>query len=444
MPRKIYFDNNATTYMPQRVVREMSRWTNMGNPSSSHQHAVKCRTMMDRFRARISDDVQPRALHSAPPEYRVVFTSGASEASTMLVSALVGAWIRANRRPAHVITSKYEHKSVLLLLHAMRDQGAITLTEIAPDERGMIQPALVRSAIGADTCLVCVMHANNEIGCINDIASIAQCAHGARVPFFSDTVQTFGRYPIPPGVDAFSVSFHKIFGPPGVGVAVVRESLVRDLGLDGGFQPLIYGTQNDGLRGGTENVPGIGASTVGYEIVTANRVQKNARLRAFKRKIICTLGAKCCTMRYPEYRAMMRKSRTGGGPLVLTDGTRAPQCVIVFLSGDDDDYLAGTLLLSIAKFSEPGICNVKLKRQLDSLGVIVSIGSACNTSSSKASHVLYAMDADRYIRAGTLRVSMCDFNTECEVRRFCDIFLRVLRASDLCVRDGAQSAQFGG
>jgi cysteine desulfurase len=381
---------------------------------------------MDRFR---------RAIGGG--EYRVIFTSGASESSTMIIRALISrgavggatthsvplgdriGWrdgIGSVPGPPHVIASSYEHKSILSLLHSVAERGECELSEVDPDETGHISPARVAAAIRPNTVLVCVMHANNETGAVNDVDAIAAVAHAAGAAMFSDTAQTFGKIDIPRSVDAYVASFHKIYGPPGVGAAIIRESMAD-------IVPMIHGMQNGGLRGGTENMPGIAASAVAWEIATRDRSAKNARLVAMKRRIVERLAAAIRVADYPHYVRMARLHAQSG---------RVPAgCMVVLLSGFDG-YLPGTLLMSILKFQPPAICNVKLRRELESMGVIVGIGSACNTQSKKASHVLYALGADRYVRAGALRVSLCDFNTRREVERFCDTFLRILSANGIC------------
>lgn len=418
----IYLDNNATTMMPAEVIATMNAWLNQGNPSSGYASAAKCREMMRAFRRTIAAEygfILADEFDASPVDhkYRIIFTSCASESNATIINMTLEAYRRArpNMRP-HVITSQYEHKSILVLLHNMRDAGHITLTEIAPRSH-FITPDDVAAAIGPATALVTIMHANNELGCINDIAGIAQAAHAAGVPFHTDAAQTFGKYPVngvTTGVgaaadascDAISVSFHKLLGPPGIGALILREKFLCGYKL----KPVIAGTQNYSLRGGTENVPYIAAAYAGFRITRVRRDEKNARTRALKGHIMQSLRENFPTMLHAEYIKRPQK-----------------RC-IVFLSGLTD-YMCGTLLLSVVRVDPPAVCNVKLREVLESMNIIVGIGSACNTSSKKASHVLSAIGADKYIKAGTLRISLGDDTTLNDVNAFLDKFIPLVRTN---------------
>jgi cysteine desulfurase len=427
MEGKIYLDNNATTFMSKQTIAAMNAWFNCGNPSSGYLAAKKSRALVAAFRnylaascGFINAEEYPLEMHNEddknsgpqrePPEsaFRILFTSCASESNVTIVNMILDAWKRHRDAVPHVITSSYEHKSLLTLLHQLEEDGEIELTEVAPcPENGQILADQVRKNIRNNTALVTIMHANNELGVINNISAIADVAHCANVPFHTDTVQTFGKYKIPLCVDAFSVSFHKLYGPVGIGALIIREKLIRGYG----FKAMITGTQNYGLRGGTESIPLIAAAFSGYKEIIADRPTKNMRLVALKNRIVGALSDNFTTVLYSQYHLCKRS------------------CFIVLLSGVGDQYLHNTLLLSIVRKVPPLICNIKLRTALEDRNIIVGIGSACNTSNSKASHVLYAIGADKYIRAGTLRISLADYNTQYEVNKFLDTFIRILKAN---------------
>ncbi len=409
----IYLDNNATTYMPKEVIDAMVTWTNKGNPSSGNINGATSRSMMYNFRKYIAtccsfklaeDFVIPRDDY-----YRIIFTSCASESNSTILTSVIDAYAETHKVIPNVIISAYEHKSIIALVNDAESRGKITATMISPQPSGLINPADIEAAITPHTCIISIMHANNEIGVINDIAAIGKIAHTHRIPFHTDTVQTFGKYNIDPikmNIDAFSVSFHKIHGPPGVGALIIKEKLLCGYRL----HPIIYGAQNYGLRGGTENLPGIGASFSAMRYNQKDRSDRNMRILQLREMLVGMLRSEFPCRYYTEYLT---------GPAMPYE--------IVFLTGEGSKYMFNTLLLSVVKRTKPMICNVKMRKELESMGVIVSIGSACNTQSKKASHVLYSLGADEYIRAGALRVSIGDENTVDDIREFFTIFSALLR-----------------
>jgi cysteine desulfurase len=422
----IYLDNNSTTIMPASVKVAMLEWCNRGNPSSSYASAREARAMMREFRKYIGTlceidpccpedrDVPPGAnkhRRQDPSQYKIIFTSGASEANCTALHGVVTAYAEATSGIPHIILSAVEHKSLLDMANSYESRGLATVTLVRPTVSGHVRPEDVEAAILPSTCIICVMHANNETGAINDIRAIGRIAHKHNVPFHCDTVQTFGKFPINPvknNVDSFCISFHKLHGPPGVGALVIKQQLL--LGYN--FQPIIFGTQNEGYRGGTENLPGIGAAAAATKYTMAGRAGKNLSVGKIKQFIMKELSSRAPTRSYAEYM---------GRPKVPQ-----PELEIVYLSGADN-YLPNTILLSVVKRSQPLICNGKLKADLEDRGIVVSVGSACNTASASASHVLYAMGADELIRKGTLRISLGDETTLDDAKKFVKEFLMIIQ-----------------
>jgi cysteine desulfurase len=331
-------------------------------------------------------------IREAAPLYKVIFTSGASEANSSVIHAAYSAWVVRHETIPCFVVSAIEHKSILLAVDQYVRGGFATVAMIQPNEGGHIVPSSVARAITQDTCLVCVMHANNETGAVNDVGHIASMCRARGIPFHCDTVQTFGKLPVV-AADSMCVSFHKLYGPPGVGAWIVREGL--------GFEAVISGTQNEGMRGGTENIPGIGASFFALRETIADRAAKNRDISILKKRLMDQLAARFRLRTYEDY--------------VRVPGA-APLEIIVF--GDcSPRYLPGTLLISI-KCTYAKVCNATIRAALQKQGIVVSIGSACNTASPQASHILYAMGADEYIRRGTLRISLGDGNTKKEIDTF--------------------------
>jgi cysteine sulfinate desulfinase/cysteine desulfurase-like protein len=174
------------------------------------------------------------------------------------------------------------------------------------------------------------------------------------------------------------------------------------------LRPTIFGTQNGGLRGGTENLPGIGAAYAATRLRMNDYLNMIDQMSEMRRLIMYKLSTMFPTADYPTY-CNRNKNNLQTNPIE-----------IVFLSQDNEHYVPNTLLLSVVKHVTPKMCNTALKNYMEKHNIIVSVGSACNTFSPKASHVLYAMNADDLIRAGAIRVSLHSNNTPQE----CDEFVR--------------------
>ena len=397
--------------MSQETIKSMVKWCNRGNPSSGYASAKEARSLMEEFRQYVGRlcGFNPCCMESRdgdtqrnsdPNAFKIIFTSGASEANCTVLAGVVAAYTSVRGITPHIIMSAIEHKSLHTMAEEYERDGRAEVTFVQPTRSGHIRPEDVAAAFRDNTCLVCVMQANNETGAINDIAQIGRMAHEHGVPFHCDTVQSFGKMPEYPNpimdnLDSFCISFHKLGGPPGIGALIIRQQLLLGYKL----QPLIYGTQNEGVRGGTENLPGIGAAYTAIK-------QVHLVDATLKPLIMRELSKHYPTCRYTQY-----------------DTSHNYPVEIVFMSGASEYYLSGTLLLSVVKRYEPYMCNTKLKEYLESKGIIVSVGSACNTASAKASHVLYAMGADKYIRKGAIRVSIGADNTVEEIKKFIVEFL---------------------
>lgn len=425
----IYFDNNATTIMPVEVRKSLLDWCNRGNASAGYASAREARKMMEDFRQYIGrlckmdtccgeDRDSTSTSNNAkartdPSKYKIIFTSGASEANCTALQGIIDAYAETTGNVPHIVISAIEHKSLISMAQSLEERGRATVTYVQPTLSGHIRAEDVEDAIQPNTAIVCVMHANNETGAINDVKRIGAVAHRHKIPYHCDTVQTFGKFPINPNannIDSFCVSFHKFHGPPGVGALIIKQQLLLGYRLS----PLIFGSQNEGYRGGTENLPGIGAAFTATKITMQNRQDKNTSMLRIKKYIMDELSKRIPARYYTQY----IQDKPGG---------KKPMAEIIFMSACDNMYLPNTLLLSVIKRAKPFICNAQMKNDLEKKGVVVSVGSACNTASPKASHVLYAMDADDLIRKGTLRISIGDDTTLDEAKKFVQEFLLVVK-----------------
>jgi len=428
----VYLDNAATTMMPPAARAAMAAWTNRGNPSAAYASAREARALIDRFRAALAAycgvQLPPvsAAGAGAPGAYELLFTSGGSESNCTIVRAVVDAYVRATGRLPHVVSSTVEHHSLLACLHDLEAARAIQLTLVPPQpagpECGSVAPAAVGAAVRPNTALVTVMAANNETGAINDVRAIATAVRAAArrfrvagapvrlVPVHTDAVQLFGKGAFAPrelGVDAFSVSFHKLGGPAGVGLLGIRRELVDGYRLC----PLVCGTQNGGLRGGTEAVHQLAAAYAGFQHHLTDRVAKNRRLGGLRDTVRRELA------------------RRGLACSVYTGGVPAARPAAVWLAPPDDRrVLPGTLLLAVLPAAGKPFCNEKARAALEARGFIVSVGSACNSGASRPSHVLTALGVPPELARGTLRVSFGDDVTEAEAAAFAAALAQLARA----------------
>jgi cysteine desulfurase len=361
---QIYLDNNATTPLYREVAERMSPFLSefAGNASSLHETGRRAREAIEAARSQVA------GLIGASSE-EIVFTSGGTEANNL---ALRGCSLMASS-PVHIITSDIEHHSVLHCAAAMAHRGTVSVSYVGCDADGRISPEHVASDLEPRTRLVSVMHANNETGIVQPIRDMGSVLRGRGVLFHTDAVQTVGKLPVDVGelgVDLLSLSAHKFHGPLGVGALYVRKGTEIESLMHGG-------AQEGGLRPGTYNVPAI----VG--------MGEAARLTAFgleeDRGYIEALTE--------ELEAGIRKI--------------APGCVVV---GDAVQRLGNTIDVCF-----PDEDNHSIAVNLDTLGVAVSVGSACSSGESEPSHVLRAMGIDPVVMGGAVRFSLGSTNSEQDV-----------------------------
>lgn len=362
---RIYADNAATTQMSPLAVEVMTdRLKNQyGNPSSLHTIGQIAKEELEGARQQVAD-----VLNCRPTE--IYFTAGGTEADNQAIrsAALMG----ARRNKKHIISTKFEHHAVLHTLSKLEKEGfEVTLLEVYSD--GLVRLEDVKNALREDTALVTIMFANNEVGTIQPIAEIGALCHEAGVPFHTDAVQAAGHQHIDVEemhIDMLSLSGHKFHGPKGVGALYVRRSLPLLTFIEGG-------AQERGKRAGTENLPGIIAMAAALADSNANIDAHNEKVSAMRDKLIA-------------------------GVLAVVPHAQ--------LNGHPTQRLAGNI-----SFCFEGIEGEALLLYLDAMGVCASSGSACTSGSLDPSHVLLSLGLPHDIAHGSLRLSICEYNTEEEV-----------------------------
>ena len=360
----IYADNAATTRTSRTAINAMLPYFDVqyGNPSSLYTLGQKAREALENARA-----VMARRLNADPRE--ITFTSGGSEADNQALRSAAAMWARKGKK--HIISTKFEHHAILHTLEALQKEGfEVTLLDVHGN--GLVTAQQVADAIRPDTCLVTVMYANNEIGTIQPIAEIGAVCHAKGVIFHTDAVQAAGHLPIDvkaENIDMLSLSAHKFHGPKGVGMLYARRTIP--------LVNIIYGgAQERGKRAGTENVPGIMGMAAAFDEICANMDANTAKVTALRDRLIAGLA-------------------------------KIPHSE---LNGDAAHRLPGNV-----SFCFEGIEGESLLLMLDEKGVCASSGSACTSGSLDPSHVLLAIGRPHEVAHGSLRLTLCEENTEADI-----------------------------
>lgn len=357
----IYVDNAATTQLSDAALDAMKPMMQeiYGNPSSLHHIGQIAKEHLEDARARVA-----KCINANPNE--IYFTSGGSEADNQAI--LTAAYNGAKKGKKHIISSKFEHHAVLHTLDKLAKEGfEIELLDVY--HNGIVKVEDVKNAIKEDTALVTIMAANNEVGTIQPIKEIGEVCKEKGVLFHTDAVQAFGHIPldvVDMNIDMLSISAHKFHGPKGVGVLYCRKGILLQNLINGG-------AQERGKRAGTENTASIVGMAAAMEEAVKN-LDKNAKyVSALRDKII--------------------------------DG--CTDIELHTLNGDRYNRLPGTI-----NFSFEGIEGEGLILLLDQDGICASSGSACTSGSLDPSHVLLSMGVPVASAHGSLRISLCEYNTE--------------------------------
>lgn len=410
----IYFDNNGTTPQCKKSIDTVYKWMKVcANPSSTNKQSVEAKKL-------IEDGKKYILKHCGVNQnkYTVIFTSGGSESNSFILRSTAAAYYKAKKIKPHIITSSIEHNSILDCCKQLVDNGLIECTKIKPNIYGLVDPIDVFNSIKDNTCLISIMFSNNEIGSINKIKQIGHIAHSNNIPFHTDAVQIFGKYKInlsSNNIDALSLSFHKLYAPKGIGAIIINNEFINGYKLES----IINGTQQGGLRGGTENIPYIAGAIAGMKCNFENRTNKNKKILTYRNTLLDELNKYISVIYYDTYLDLdstninNRSGNISDKYFIILFGPHRP---------NTKSYVENTVLLSVVSPDKP-ICNKKLKADLEKQGVIVSLGSACSEQFDKTSHVLAELNVSDMIVKGTIRISFGDCNTIDQVKKFIKMFI---------------------
>ena len=352
--RTVYLDNAATTYVSNEVLQEMLPMftTNYANPNSLHKKGLDATDAVKKARERVA-----LAINAKPSE--IIFTSGGTEADNLAIIVIANA---LKNKGKHIMISAIEHHAVFNAAEELKKQG-FDVTVVSVDENGMVNLVDLIHSIRRDTVLISIMLANNEVGTIQNLKAITKLAKERNIYIHTDAVQALGVVNIDVkqlGVDALSISAHKIYGPKGVGALYLKTGVpLKAISFGGG--------QERGLRSGTLNVPGIVGLGKACEVAIRDMSYNNQKLRSLR-----DLFIKEVTERI--------------------DGVK--------LNGHKIQRLSSNV-----NFSFEGVEGESLMLMLNEYGIYVSTGSACNSTRLEPSHVLMAMGVEQGLAQGSIRFS---------------------------------------
>ncbi|MDD4029543.1 MAG: cysteine desulfurase NifS [Caldisericia bacterium] len=381
----IYLDHSATTPVDPEVVTAMNPFFSMhyGNPSSMYSIAEISRDAIEQSRSTIAS-----FINASPKE--IYFTSGGTESDNQAIFTTAQ---KQKHKGMHIITSSIEHHAVLYAFQQLEKEG-FDVTYLPVDSYGIVSPSSLQKAMRSDTTLVSIMHANNEVGTMQDILSLATIAHEKGALFHTDAVQAIGKVPVDVqlmNVDLLSSSAHKLYGPKGVGFLYAKKGTP--------FSSYLYGGgQENKKRPGTENVPGIVGFAKAIELAQNRSLDDHQHLQNLA--------------------------------TFLTDGIQNLVSDVLF-TGHPTQRTPGHVSVCF-KYVE----GESILLMLDSHGICVSSGSACTSGSLDASHVLLAMGIDSATAQGSIRLTMGRQNTMEDMKAVLNVLPEIIeklrKMSPLC------------
>jgi cysteine desulfurase len=375
----VYLDHAATTpVLPEVLAAMTEQLGRVGNASSLHASGREARRVAEQSRERLAE-----ALGARPSE--VLFTSGGTESDNLAVKGLFWARRSADAHRRRIVVSPAEHHAVLDSVEWLAKHEGADVTWLPVEPTGRITPQALAEALGdgRDVAVASVMWANNEIGAVSDLAALAEVAHAVDVPLHTDAVQAVGQVPVDfatSGVDALTMTGHKLGGPMGAGALLLRR--------DAECTPLLHGGgQERDVRSGTLDVAAIVGLAVAARTAVETRAERAVQLAALRDRLVAGVLAEV-----PD-------AELNGPPL--------------------DDILPGAggpgRLPGNAHLSFPGAEGDALLMLLDARGVECSTGSACSAGVARPSHVLLAVGADTDRARSSLRFTLGHTSTEADV-----------------------------
>ena len=365
--RVVYLDHIATTPVAQEVVEAMIPYFReyFGNPTSLHSFGQVAKKAINNAREKLAS-----LINANSPE-EIIFTSGGIEANNLAIKGIAEAY---EKKGKHIITTEIEHHSILHPLKSLERKGW-EVTYLKPDEFGLIDPQALAEAIRPDTVLISIGHSNREIGTIQNIKELVKVAKekNPKVIFHTDACPSLGHYPVDLrewGVDAASFTAHLMYGPKGVGALWTRKGVK--------VKPLIEGgTQERGVRAGTENVPGIVGFGVACELAMKELPDRMERLARYRDKLRKGLEEKLDFIEFTGHPTQ-----------------RLPHHLSLIVH-----LIEGEAMLL----------------RLDLMGIETASGSACVSMALKQSHVLFAIGVPKEVSNGSIVFSFGRDNTEEDV-----------------------------
>ena len=359
-----YFDHAATTRVKKKVWEEMVPYfeERYGNPSSLYSMGRISKKAIEEARIKVAT-----LINSNPNE--IYFTGCGSESDNTIIKGIAH---RNKNKGKHIITSSFEHPAILHTCQVLQTQG-FEVTYLKVDKEGFVKIEELRNAIRNDTILISIMFANNEIGTIQPIEMIAKIAKMYNIVFHTDAVQACGNIPIDVkrlGIDALSLSGHKIYGPKGIGALYVRNGIEFEKLIEGGHQ-------EKNKRAGTENVAGIVGLGKACELANRQLKENMQHLKSLRDYFLSQVEEKIKDIK---------------------------------LNGSIENRLPGN-----ANLSFPGVDGEALLLNLDAKGICASAGSACSSGSSKPSHVLSSIGLSKELANSSLRITFGEENTKEDV-----------------------------
>ena len=359
---KIYLDNAATTRVDEKVLKAMLPYftEDYGNASSPHLEGNKAKQALEKARRIIA-----KSINAKPSE--IYFTSGGTESTNWALKGLFWKNQKLQTGKNHLVTTKIEHDCILKTAERLESQGG-TVTYLDVDNQGFIDLEELKKSIKPETFLVSIIHANNEIGTVQNIDEIGKICKEKKVPFHIDACQSYTKIPIDvkkQNLDFVSLNSHKIHGPKGVGALYIHEEIEITYLLHGGGH-------ESGYRSGTENIPGIIGFAKAVEISSFKDAKKMQELRDYFIKRILTEIS----------------NTTLNGPT-------------------EDQRLANNINLSFNNIEGESIGGY-----LENAGIFVSTGSACMSNTLKTSHVLKAIGLPPLAANSSIRMSISKFTTK--------------------------------